>query len=116
MTKNYTIDAKGEKLGRLASKIAGILIGKESPDFQKHQIADVKVEVLNSAQMDISEKKATSKVYTHYTGFPGGLRKATLNEVVTKKGYAEILEKAINGMIHNTRLKKDIMKNLVINE
>ena len=114
--KEHKIDASGKKLGRLASEIAAILIGKNNPDFQKNKVADVKVEVINASKMDISEKKADTKVYTHYTGFPGGLRKRTLDEIATKKGYAEVLEKAISGMIHNNKLKDCILKNLIIKE
>lgn len=113
---NYNIDATGKKLGRLASEVAAILLGKASADFQKHQIADVKVAVVNASKMDIDEKKSRTKTYTHYTGNPGGLRTKTLEEVVNKKGYSEILEKAVSGMIHNTRMKKEILKNLIITE
>ena len=112
----YKIDASGKKLGRLASEVASILLGKKSADFQKNQIAYVKVEVINASKMDIDEKKARTKSYRHYTGYPGGLREKTLEEIATKKGYGEILEKAVTGMIHNTRLKKDMLKNLIITE
>ena len=112
----YKIDASGKKLGRLASEIASILLGKKSPDFEKHLVADVKVSVVNASKMDIDEKRATTKVYRHYTGFPGGLRERTLSEIVTKKGYGEVLEKAVSGMIHNTKMKKEILKNLIITE
>jgi len=114
--KEYKIDASGKKLGRVASEIASILIGKTNPNFQKNEVADVKVEVSNSSKMDISEKKSTTKVYTNYTGFPGGLRKKTLGEIAIKKGYSEVLEKAVSGMIHNNKLKKLILKNLIIKE
>lgn len=113
---NYNIDATGKKLGRLASEIASILLGKKSADFQKHEIADVKVNVTNAGKLDIDERKARGKVYTHYTGNPGGLYKETLEEMATKKGYATVLEKAVSGMIHNTRMKKEILKNLIITE
>lgn len=112
----YKIDASGKKLGRLASDIAAILLGKKSADFQKHLVADVKVEVVNAAKMAIDEKKSRTKTYRHYTGFPGGLREKTLGEIATKKGYGAILEKAVTGMIHNTRMKKEILKNLIITE
>ena len=116
MTKNYKIDATNKKLGRLASEVAAILLGKTNPDFQKNKISDVKVEVVNASKMDISEKKSRTKVYTNYSGFPGGLKKRTLEEVATKGGYTEVLEKAVSGMIHNTRLKNDCLKNLSIKE
>ena len=114
--KEYKIDAKGKKLGRVASEIASILLGKTNPDFQKNKIADVKVEVTNSSQMDISEKKARTKVYTSYSGYPGGLHKRTLGEIAAKKGYAEVLTKAVSGMIHNTKLKNNCLKNLIVKE
>jgi len=114
--KEYKIDVKGKKLGRAASEIASILLGKTSADFQKNQVADVKVEVVNSSQLDIPSKKAETKIYTSYTGYSGGLRKKTLAEVASQKGYAEVLEKAVSGMIHNTRLKKLVLKNLIIKE
>ena len=116
MTKNFTIDVAGKKLGRVASDIAAILIGKSSPDFQKHLIADVKVEVINASKMDITEKKARTTIFTNYSGFPGGLKTRTLEEVATKKGYAEVLEIAIAGMIHKNTLKDKILKNLIIKE
>lgn len=114
--KEYKIDVAGKKLGRVASEIASILIGKQDANFQKNQVADVRVEVLNASQMNIDPKKARTKIYTNYTGFPGGLRKRTLEEIVTKKGHAEVLEKAVTGMIHNNKLKKLILKNLIIKE
>jgi large subunit ribosomal protein L13 len=114
--KEYTIDVSGKKLGRVASEIASILIGKKSADFQKNLVASVKVNVVNASKMDISEKKSRTKVYTNYSGFPGGLKKRTLEEVVTKKGYSEVLEKAVSGMIHHNKLKDKILKNLIIKE
>jgi len=116
MTKNFTIDVTGKKLGRVASDIAAILIGKKSADFQKHKIADVKVEVVNASKMDITEKKARTTIYTNYSGFPGGLRTRSLEEVATKSGYDEVLRIAIAGMIHKNTLKDKILKNLKISE
>ena len=112
----YKIDASGKKLGRLASEVSSILLGKNNPNFRKHVVADVKVTVINAAKMDIDDKKTTTKTYRHYTGFPGGLREKTLGEVVAKKGFSEVLAKAVSGMIHNTRMKKEILKNLIITE
>lgn len=116
MTKNYTIDVSGKKIGRVASDIASILIGKKSPDFQKNLIADVKVEVLNASKMDITEKKATTTKFTNYSGYPGGLRTRSLKEVSDKHGYSEVLRIAVAGMIHKNKLKDKILKNLIIKE
>lgn len=116
MTKNFKIDATGKKIGRLASEIASILLGKTSPDFQKNKVAGVKVEIVNASKLDINDKKSKTKVYTHYTGYSGGLRKTNLEDLVIKKGYAEVLQKAVSGMIHNTKLKALALKNLIIND
>jgi large subunit ribosomal protein L13 len=116
MTKNFTIDVTGKKLGRVASDIAAILIGKNSADFQKNQIADVNVQVVNASKMDITEKKARTTKYTNYSGFPGGLRTRSLIEVAAKAGYTEVLRIAIAGMIHRNKLKDKILKNLKISE
>lgn len=114
--KEYKIDASGKKLGRVASEIASILIGKANPDFQRNEVADVKVEVTNASKMDITEKKSTTKIYTNYSGFPGGLRKKTLGELATRKGYVGVLERAVGGMIPHNRLKTETLKNLIIKE
>ncbi len=116
MTKKIKIDAEGKKLGRVASEVASILIGKNSPDFQKNKIADVEIEVINASKMDITEKKARTKVYTDYSGFPGGLKKQTLGEMAVKKGHSKVLERAVTGMIHNNKLKSETLKNLKISE
>ncbi len=103
-------------MGRIASEVAATLIGKNDANFQKNQIADVKVEVVNSSKMDITEKKARTKVYTNYSGYPGGLRKRSLGELSIEKGYAGVLERAVAGMIHKNKLKPGILKNLTIKE
>jgi large subunit ribosomal protein L13 len=114
--KEHIIDAGGKKLGRIASKIASLLLGKTDPSFQKNKITAVKVKVINAAQMDITNKKTQTKIYTNYSGYPGGLKKKSLSEIVTNHGYAEILKRAVSGMIHNTKLKNGILKNLTISE
>lgn len=66
--------------------------------------------------MDITDKKATNKTYGDYSGYPGGLKKLTLSQVAARGGYKAVLERAIAGMIHNTKMKKTILKNLTITE
>ncbi len=110
----YTIDAQGRSLGRVASEAAHVLMGKNNPDFEKHTVADVKVTILNTDTLNISPKKASTKIYTHYTGYPGGLRKQTLENLKEKKGVEEVLRKAVYGMLPGNKLRAKIMKNLVI--
>ena len=110
----HTIDAKGKSLGRVASEAAHVLMGKDKPDFEKHVVADVTVKIMNSETLKISPKKASSKIYTHYTGYPGGLRKQTLEEVKEKKGMEEVLRKAVYGMLPGNKLRPKMMKHLII--
>jgi large subunit ribosomal protein L13 len=110
----HTIDAKGKKLGRIASEAAHVLMGKDSPSFEKHIVADVTVKIVNSEELSITPKKASTKIYTHYTGYPGGLRKQTLEKVKADKGMEEVIRKAVYGMLPGNKLRAIMMKRLII--
>ncbi len=110
----YNIDAKGKKLGRLASEVAILLMGKNLPDFQKNEVADVKVNIENSSELDIDNKKLDNKEYQRYSGYPGGRKVRKMKEVIAKKGYGEVVEKAVYGMLPANKLRAKIMKNLII--
>jgi len=114
--KIYNIDASGEKLGRLASKVASILIGKNRTDFAKNIIPSVKVIVTNASKMSITEKKIDTKVYTSYSGYPGGLSHKKMSKVIADGGYSDALERAIYRMIPANRLRAKIMLNIKITE
>jgi large subunit ribosomal protein L13 len=113
--KTYSIDAKGRTLGRVASEAAHILLGKNTVTFVKHQAAPVSVVVENASKLLIREPKKDQKEYIRYSGYPGGLKSATLREVIEKKGHAEVLRRAVKGMLPKNRLQSVRMKNLVIN-
>jgi len=112
----HNIDATNKKLGRLATEVAVLLMGKNTPDFAKNKVADIKLNITNASKMDIDEKKLTTKEYQRYSGFPGGLKRMKMSEVVAKKGFAEVLEKAVYGMLPANKLRAKLMKNLVIEE
>ncbi|MCK5286081.1 MAG: 50S ribosomal protein L13 [Candidatus Pacebacteria bacterium] len=112
----YNLDATGEKLGRLATKIAILLMGKNKPDFTKNQVVDVKVNVSNASKLDIAKKKMKQKEYQRYSGFPGGRKVENMEKVIADKGYTEVLRKAVYGMLPGNKLRPLIMKNLIINE
>lgn len=114
--EKYKFDAKGEKIGRLASKLAIVLMGKNSPNYAPNKIADVTVIVDNVSLMDISEKKRKEKIYDHYSGYPGGRKEITLERLIEKKGYAQPLKNAIHGMLPKNKSRDLLMKNLKINE
>lgn len=112
----YTIDAKGKKLGRVATEAASFLIGKNIVGFAKNKIPMAEVEVVNASKADINEKKLSDKTYSRYSGYPGGLTKASIKNVIAKKGFSEIFTLAIYGMIPRNKLRAKIMKNLTVKE
>ena len=108
----HKIDAKGKKLGRLASEVAVLLMGKDRTDYARNEVADVKVVVSNITELDLPAKKLKDKVYLRYSGYPGGQKKRTLEEVIEKKGHADAFSKAVYGMLPGNKLRPLIMKNL----
>jgi large subunit ribosomal protein L13 len=110
----YTIDAQKKNLGRIATEAAHMLMGKSTPDFEKNMVADITVRIINSDQLAVSLKKSSSKVYTRYTGYPGGLRKQTLQDIKDKKGMKEVIQKAVYGMLPVNKLRAKRMKRLIV--
>jgi large subunit ribosomal protein L13 len=112
--RTHTVDATGARLGRVASQIAHVLLGKDQTDFAKNAVANVSVTVENVDSLDISESKRTTKIYDRYSGFHGGRKEETLEELIAKKGTGEALKKAVYNMLPANRLRKSRMKNLII--
>lgn len=105
------IDAKGEVLGRLATRIADTLRGKDQVKWTPHDDAGDYVIVLNADKVVLTGKKLTDKVYERYTGWIGGLRKATAKELLHKHP-TELLELAVKGMLPKNKLSRQLMKKL----
>jgi len=110
------IDAKGESIGRIAGKAASLLRGKNSPAFAPNVIPSIKVKIINVSQAKFLGSKLKTKIYSHYTGYPSGLRQETLEKTIAKKGHAEIMRRAVSGMLPNNKLKPRMIKNLIITE
>lgn len=110
----YTIDAAGQSLGRVASEAASALLGKKSAHFIKNEVLPVEVDIVNASKLAMTEKRIASKEYTHYTGYPGGLRTTSMQMMIDKKGISEVLRKAVDGMIPRNSLRKERMKRLTI--
>lgn len=110
------IDATNKKLGRIAQEAAMALMGKDSPDYEPNKINTEGVHILNAAKLDIDQKKKDQKKYRWYTGYPGGLKERTLEELIAKKGIKDVYEKAIFGMLPDNKLRKPRMKKLKISE
>ena len=112
----YLIDAKGKKLGRVAQEAASLLMGKNSPDFERQRLSENKVVIENASLADISSTKLETKEYEKYSGYPGGLVYEKMKRIVEKKGYAEVFRYAVLGMLPANRLSPKMMKNLTIKE
>lgn len=114
-TKTYTIDATGKRLGKIATEVATILMGKNDPSYAKHVIADVAVTINNVSKLDIREGKET-EIYQRYTGYPGGRRTETLAHLAERRGYAEVVRRTIAGMLPVNKHKKPLLAKLTITE
>lgn len=111
---DYIIDAKNQNMGRLATEIATILQGKKSPNYEPRLAGEDRAIVKNIDGMTISGKKETDKVYYRHTGYMGGLKEATYEEVVAKKGKQEVLRRAVMRMLPKNRLQILRIKRLII--
>jgi len=109
----YLIDAKDQTLGRIAQKIASILMGKNKAEFTPNQNWGGKVVVINAEKIKVTGKKMKDKKYIHYTGYPHGLRTESLESLISRKP-TEALRKAVSGMIPKNKLRKQRMANLYI--
>ncbi len=113
--KWYVVDAEGEIVGRLATKIADVLRGKHKPDFTPHVDGGDHVIVINCEKIRFTGAKLDQKIYDHYTGYPGGRKTRTAKEMLEKRP-ANVIEKAVRGMIPKNKLGRAIIKKLHIFE
>ena len=114
VTKEWVvIDATNEVLGRLASRIAKILRGKNKPGYTPHVDCGDYVIVVNAEKVKLTGDKLTEKVYVRHTGYPGGQRFATAQDYLKKKPEF-VIEEAVRGMLPKTRLGEAIFKNLKV--
>lgn len=112
----HKIDAKGKKLGRVATEVASLLMGKTTPDFERNILSSNTVEILNASLLDIDESKLKNKKYKRYSGYPGGLKEETMERVISKKGHKEILKKAVYGMLPSNKMRSKMMLNLTVKD
>ncbi len=109
----YIVDAKDQTLGRIATKIAVKLRGKDKPQFAPHVDCGDFVVVINAEKIKVTGNKLDTKMYYRHSGFPSGLKKQPLKDLLEKKP-TEALKRAIRGMIPPNKLRKEIMSKLKI--
>ena len=109
----YIVDAKDIVLGRLASVVAIVLRGKHKPSFTPHVDCGDNVIVINAEKIKLTGKKMTEKQYVRHSGYPGGQRFQTPEDLLSKQPQA-VVEKAVKGMLPKSRLGNAIFKNLYV--
>ena len=107
------IDAADQVLGRLSSRIALILRGKNKPCFTPHVDCGDNVIVINADKVRLTGKKMTNKVYVRHTGHPGGQRFSSPKELANRRPLA-VVEHAVKGMLPKNRLGADLFRNLFV--
>lgn len=110
------IDAANQVLGRLASKVAMIIMGKHKPTYTPNADCGDNVIIINSDKVVLTGKKWSDKKYLRHTGYPGGQRETTPREIVDKKSSTILVERAVRGMLPKSRLGRKIFHNLYVYE
>ena len=114
VTKEWVlVDAEGQTLGRLSSKVAKILRGKYKPDFTPHVDCGDNVIVINAEKINLTGKKWDAKEYIRHTGYPGGQRSLTASELFAK-APERLVEKAVKGMLPKNKLGSALFRNLKV--
>ena len=114
VTKEWLVaDADGQTLGRFSSEVAKLLRGKHKPNFTPHVDCGDNVIVINAEKIVLTGKKMEQKTYIRHTGYPGGQRSLTANELFSKDP-TRVLEKAIKGMLPKNKLGAELFRNLKV--
>ena len=111
--KWYIIDAEGKTLGRLATEVSKILMGKHKPTYTPNCDMGDFVIVINAAKVELTGKKFTDKLYRHHTGDPGGLKEVPYKDLV-KKHPTDPIEIAVKGMLPKNALGRAMIKKLKV--
>lgn len=109
----YVIDAQGQTLGRLATRIATILRGKHKPVYTPHVDCGDYVIVVNAEKVHVTGQKLTQKKYYRHSGYPGGLKQITLRDQL-QKFPGRVIEAAVRGMLPKNRLGRRMFKKLKV--
>jgi large subunit ribosomal protein L13 len=108
------IDAKGQTLGRLSTKIAIVLMGKDKASYTPHVVSGDKVVVVNAAKIKVTgNNKLTDKMYYHHSGYPGGIKSVSLAEMMQKKPEL-VLINSVKGMLPKNKLAQKMLANLKV--
>lgn len=113
--KWVVVDAEGQTLGRLASRVAYVLRGKHRATFTPHADTGDNVIIINAEKVVVSGNKSDAKEYIRYTGYPGGQRMTSFETMLNDKP-ARVIEKAVKGMLPKNKLGRAVYRNLFVYE
>ena len=111
--KWFVVDAEGQTLGRMCTKIATVLKGKHKPSYTPHVDTGDNVIVINADKIRLTGSKMEQKVYLSYSLYPGGQKSITAKELMTKKPYS-VVERAVKGMLPKNKLGRAMFKKLFV--
>lgn len=109
----YLVDASGKNLGRLATEIAQVLLGKHKPEFTPGVDTGDYVVVINAEKISVTGKRLDQKVYYRHSGYPGGLKQITLRNQL-EKFPERVIQSAVWGMVPHNRYGRKLMKKLKV--
>ena len=112
--KEYTVDAAGKSLGRVASEAAKALMGKNSPEYTPHIRSIVRVKIIHASKLSVSTRKRMTKTYSTYSGFPGGRHVETFAMLSERRGVAEPIRRAVRRMLPRNTFLSARLKQLQI--
>ena len=107
----YIVDAEGQVLGRLASRVAQVIRGKHRPDFTPHVLHGDHVIIVNAGKIMVTGRKSEQKIYTRYSGYQSGLKKRVLSEVLANSPE-HVISHAVKGMLPKNRLGRKMLRHL----
>lgn len=109
----YVVDADGETLGRVATRVARLLEGKHKPGYATHVDTGDHVVVVNAARVAVGGDKLHAKVYSRHSGYPGGFRQETLEDLLARRPE-EVIRRAVKGMLPRNRLGVQQLRKLKV--
>jgi large subunit ribosomal protein L13 len=109
----YLVDAEGKVLGRLATKLANVLRGKDKPTFTANQDTGGFIIVVNAEKVTLTGKKMKDKIYYRHTGYPGGIKEISAEKLLAKKP-TEMIRMAVKGMLPKNSLGRQMLRKLKI--
>ena len=107
----FVVDATGQTIGDLSSKVAHVLRGKHKPTFSAHQLCGDVIIVINTAKLLVSPEKGRRKTYWKHTGYPGSMRSRSLTQMMEDKSD-RVIEMAVRGMLPRNRLREAMLHRL----